>query len=132
MLQPHTLRFRKYFTSKSTLVYTHIDESSHISLTSILISHFMLNLRSVHLIEDPTFDDVAVARPERRGAVSTVLGNLGAPLAFALAPDSHETSDLDLMSIAPDLFSSDPLAIDILPQDSYTTPEVPLRYTTSF
>ena len=83
---------------------------THYSLTSILLSHFMLDLRSIHLSEDDTFSSAHQVTSVR--FATNIEGNLGASLDISWATgeerDIYEEEDNDIVP------SDHPLAVELI------------------
>ena len=96
-------------SNKLILLYSYHNNNNIIcySLTSILLSHFMLDLRSVHLSEDDTSGSTHQVTGVR--FATNIEGNLGASLDISWA--TGEERDIDEEEDDDIVYSDNPLAV---------------------
>ena len=80
------------------------------SLTSLLLSHFILDLRSIHFSEDDTSGSTHQVTSVR--FVSNIEGNLGATLDISWA--TGEERDIDEEEDNDIVYSDDPLPVGLI------------------
>ena len=85
-------------------------DTIYYSLTSILLSHFILDLRSIHLSEDDTSGSTHQVTSVR--FASNIEGNLGASLDISWA--TGEERDIDEEEDNDIVYSDNPLAVGLI------------------